>query len=447
VLQGLQAGKSVPLWQYWKLTQNRENAYLAELRWRGFLDNMTSEDLGPHLSEARRTIYVGFDPTADSLHLGSLVPVMALAHAQRHGHRPLALAGGGTGLIGDPSGKSSERTLLSKADSERNTAAIGAQLSKFFDLSSPESGLLLNNGEWLQPLGLIDFLRDIGKHFSVNEMMKRDSVRMRLEEREHGISYTEFTYMLLQAYDFLHLFQHYGCTTQMGGSDQWGNIVSGIELIRRMEGQRSYGITVPLLMSSTGKKFGKTEEGAVWLDPNRTSPYRMYQYWVQTADADVIAYLKLFTFLDQAGISELELEVKTHAEKREAQRVLAAQCTDIVHGAPAVKAVEAASRILFSDSVETATPETIQLLSREVPTTQISRLELENKIGLIDLLVRTHLADSKAAARKLVEGGGVYLYNERQNSAQRTLSTEDLKWPGAILLRTGKRNFHLVVVT
>jgi tyrosyl-tRNA synthetase len=427
------------------LAQNQENAYLVELRWRGFLEKMTSEEVGPHLSEGRRTIYVGFDPTADSLHLGNLVPVMALAHAQRHGHRPLALAGGGTGLIGDPSGKTSERALLSKADAERNTAAIGAQLSKFFDLS-PQAGLLLNNGEWLQQLGLIDFLRNIGKHFSVNEMMKRDSVRMRLEEREHGISYTEFTYMLLQAYDFLHLFQNYGCTIQMGGSDQWGNIVSGIELIRRMEGQRSYGITAPLLTTSTGKKFGKTEEGAIWLDPDRTSPYRMYQYWVQTADADVITYLKLFTFLEQARISELELEVKTNPERREAQRVLAARCTGVVHGAGAVNAVEAASRILFSESAETATAETIQLLSAEVPSTEISRGELERKIGLVELLVRTGMAESKGAARKLIEGGGVYVYNQRQDSVQTTLSTADLQWPDAIMLRTGKRNYHLVLI-
>jgi tyrosyl-tRNA synthetase len=235
-----------------------ENSFLSELRWRGFLEATTNEELDAHLSAARRTIYVGFDPTADSLHLGSLVPVMALAHAQRCGHRPLAIVGGGTGLIGDPSGKSAERMLLSQEDTERNTAAIGAQLSKFFNLSSPEKGLLVNNAEWLLPLRLVDFLRDIGKHFSVNEMMKRDSVRTRLEEREHGISYTEFTYMLLQAYDFLHVHQHLDCTIQMGGRDQWGNIVSGIELIRRVTGQQAYGITTPLLTTSTGKKFGKT---------------------------------------------------------------------------------------------------------------------------------------------------------------------------------------------
>jgi tyrosyl-tRNA synthetase len=418
--------------------------YLSELRWRGFLEAITSDDIEAHLAESSRTIYVGFDPTADSLHLGSLVPVMALAHAQRCGHRPLAIVGGGTGLIGDPSGKTTERSLLTKEDAERNTVAIGAQLAKFFDLSSPEKGFLVDNADWLLPLPLIDFLRDVGKHFSVNEMIKRDSVRIRLEEREHGISYTEFTYMLLQSYDFLHVSQHYGCTIQLGGSDQWGNIVSGIELIRRVSGQRAFGITAPLLTTSSGKKFGKTEEGAVWLDPARTSPYQMYQYWLQTADADVVRYLKLFTFLDRARINELEQQVATHPEEREAQRVLAAECTRIVHGLDAVRAVEAASRILFSGSAETAAPETIRTLAREVPTTEIAQAEFDSGLGLVDLLVRTRTAESKAAARRLIEGGGVYLYNERQNSPQKSVAPADLKWPGAILLRTGKKKFHLV---
>jgi tyrosyl-tRNA synthetase len=423
-----------------------ENPFLWELRWRGFLEAVTSEDLDGHLSASRRTLYVGFDPTADSLHVGSLVPVMALAHAQRGGHRPLAIVGGGTGLIGDPSGKSAERMLLSPEDAERNTAAIGEQLSRFFDLSSPEKGLLVNNADWLLPLRLVDFLRDIGKHFSVNEMMKRDSVRTRLEEREHGISYTEFTYMLLQAYDFLHVSQHLDCTIQMGGRDQWGNIVSGIELIRRTTGCQAFGITTPLLTTSTGKKFGKTEEGAVWLDPQRTSPYQMYQYWLQTPDADVIPYLKLFTFLDRPRIAELEREVERSPEKREAQRVLAGECTAIVHGLEASSAVEITSRILFGESVDRATLQTIETLASEVPTTEIARSELESGIGLVDLLVRTRLAESKAAARRLIEAGGVYLYNERQNSPQQTISSSDLKWPGAILLRTGKKNFHLALL-
>jgi len=419
--------------------------FLQELRWRGFLEAVTSDDLDVFLGE-RRTMYVGFDPTADSLHLGNLIPVMALAHAQRHGHRPLALIGGGTGLIGDPSGKSSERTLLTKAKAEENAARIRVQLSRFFDLSSDEKALMLNNADWLVPLRLVDFLRDIGKHFSVNEMIKRDSVRTRLEERDQGISFTEFSYMLLQAYDFFYLCDHHDCTIQMGGSDQWGNIVSGKELIRRILGRRSEGITFPLLTTSGGKKFGKTEEGAVWLDGGRTSPYQMYQYWLQTADADAVPFLKLFTFLDEAQIAELEREVHSHPERREAQRVLAAEATAIIHGAEVVRAVEAASRILFSASEETPSPETVAMLAREVPVTEMTRDELEAGVKLADLLVRTSLAESKGAAAKLIAGGGVYLNNQRQSQASKVVSGDDLSWPGAILLRIGKKNYHLLVI-
>jgi tyrosyl-tRNA synthetase len=436
-----------PITFFWhNMATGSLNTFLDELRWRGFLEAVTSDDLDAYLAEAPRTMYVGFDPTADSLHLGSLIPVMALAHAQRHGHRPLVLVGGGTGLIGDPSGKTSERVLLTKEKTEENAAAIRVQLSKFFDLSSDDLALMLNNADWLVPLHLVDFLRDIGKHFSVNEMIKRDSVRMRLEERDYGISFTEFSYMLLQSYDFLHLCQYHNCTIQMGGRDQWGNIVSGKELIRRALGQRAEGITFPLLTTSTGKKFGKTEEGAVWLDAARTSPYQMYQYWLQTADADAVRYLKLFTFLDAARIQELAREVETQPEKRQAQRVLAAECTGIVHGRPAVQAVEAASRILFSQSQEIPAAETVATLAREVPVTGITRAELEAGIGLVDLLVRAHLSESKAAARKLIDGGGVYLNNERQNQSRKTVSADDLRWPGAILLRAGKKNFHLVLI-
>jgi len=286
----------------------------------------------------------------------------------------------------------------------------------------------------------------VGKHFSVNEMIKRDSVRMRLEEREHGISYTEFSYMLLQAYDFLHLYKHHGCAIQMGGSDQWGNILAGKELIRRMLGQRGEGITFPLLTTSTGKKFGKTEEGAVWLDGGRTSPYQMYQYWLQTADADAVRYLKLFTFLPQGRIQELDQEVREHPERREAQRVLAAECTGVVHGAETVRAVEAASRILFSSSDEVPTTETVAMLAREVPVTEMTAAELGAGIGLVDLLLRTRLAESKGAARKLIDGGGVYRNNERQTQAQKAISTDDFKWPGAVLLRAGKKNYHLLLI-
>jgi len=418
--------------------------FLDELRWRGFLEAVTSDDLDAYLGAGRRTMYVGFDPTADSLHLGSLIPVMALAHAQRRGHRPLVLVGGGTGLIGDPSGKASERTLLTKEQSQENAAAIRAQLSRFFDLSSDDRALMLNNVDWLARLNLVDFLRDIGKHFSVNEMIKRDSVRTRLEEREQGISYTEFSYMLLQAYDFLYLSQYHDCTMQMGGSDQWGNILAGKELIRRVLGTRSEGITFPLLTTSAGKKFGKTEEGAVWLDARRTTPYQMYQYWLQTADADAVRYLKLFTFLDAPRIANLEVEVAQRPASREAQRVLAAECTSLIHGPETVRAVEAASRILFSSSNEVPGPEAVAMLAGEMPVTLMTSADLEARIPLVDLLVRTRLAASKGEARKLIEGGGVYLNNERQNQLQKVVSPDDLKWPGAILLRAGKKNYHLV---
>ncbi len=428
------------------MATDTKSTFLEELRWRGFLEAVTSDDLDTYLSEEKRTMYVGFDPTADSLHLGSLIPVMALAHAQRHGHRPLVLVGGGTGLIGDPSGKSDERTLLTAEKTAENAAAVRLQLSRFFDISSDDKALMLNNAEWLVPLNLLEFLRDIGKHFSVNEMIKRDSVRTRLEERDHGISFTEFSYMLLQAYDFYYLCQHHDCAIQMGGSDQWGNILSGKELIRRVLGKRGEGITFPLLTTSTGKKFGKTEEGAVWLDAKRTSPYQMYQYWLQTADADVVRYLKLFTFLSQARIEEIAAEAAAHPEKREAQRTLAAECAGVVHGAESVAAVEAASRILFSGSSEIPTAETVAMLAGEVPVTEIPSADLTAGITLVDLLVRSKLADSKGAARKLIESGGVYVNNERHNQPQKIVSAEDVKWPGAILLRSGKKNFHLALI-
>ena len=419
---------------------------IAEFRWRGFLAQTTCEDATEFLLAERRTIYVGFDPTAASLHLGSLVPVMGLAHAQRHGHRPIALIGGGTGLIGDPSGKSAERLLVTREKAAENGEGIRKQLARFFDLTTPQNGLMLNNADWLTTLNLIDFLRDVGKHFSVNEMIKRDSVRTRLEERDQGISYTEFSYMLLQSYDFLHMAQHYDCSMQMGGSDQWGNILSGKELIRRTLGMRAEGVTFPLLTTSTGKKFGKTEEGAVWLDADLTSPYQMFQYWMQTPDADVVAYLKLFTFLDQPAIAALEADVAAKPEAREAQRTLAAECTRIVHGDEAMRSVDQASKILFGAADFVPDAATIALLGREVPSSQILRSELDAGVPLPDFLVRTHLADSKGAARKLLEGGGVYVNNKRVGADKKTITGADVEWPGAILARSGKKSYHLLIV-
>jgi tyrosyl-tRNA synthetase len=419
---------------------------IAEFRWRGFLAQSTCEDVAEFMLSERRTIYAGFDPTAASLHLGSLVPVMGLAHAQRHGHRLIALVGGGTGLIGDPSGKSAERMLLTREKAAENAEGIRKQLSRFFDLAVPDAGLMLNNADWLTSLNLINFLRDVGKHFSVNEMIKRDAVRTRLEEREQGISYAEFSYMLLQAYDFLHLAEHYGCTMQMGGSDQWGNIVSGKDLIRRMLGTRAEGVTFPLLTTSAGKKFGKTEEGAVWLDADLTSPYQMFQYWMQTPDADLAAYLKLFTFLDRSAIAELETVAAAKPEAREAQRTLASECTRIVHGNEAVRSVDQASRILFGVADFVPDAVTIALLSREVPSSEILRTELDAGVALPDFLVRTKLADSKGAARKLVEGGGVYVNNKRVGADKKTITAADIEWPGAILARSGKKSYHLLIV-
>ena len=428
------------------MSDQQKSSFLEELRWRGFLEATTSDELDAFLNAGKRTMYVGFDPSADSLHLGSLIPVMALAHAQRHGHRPLVLVGGGTGLIGDPSGKATERVLLTEETTAENAVAIRKQLSRFFDLSSDENGLMLNNADWLCSLNLLEFLRDIGKHFSVNEMIKRDSVRTRLEERDHGISYTEFSYMLLQAYDFLHLYRQANCTIQMGGSDQWGNILSGRELIRRIDGGESEGITFPLLTTSTGKKFGKTEEGAVWLDAKRTSPYQMYQYWLQTADADVVRYLKLFTFLGQEAIAALEVEVAERPNERQAQRVLAAECTGVVHGSDAITSVEAASRILFGQWDAAPSAEVVATLAREMPSTTLARAELEAGIAVADALVKTGLAESKSAARKLVDGGGLYLNNVRVTAEKKTLTAADIIWPEAMLVRAGKKNYHLVMV-
>ncbi len=428
------------------MSDQQKSSFLEELRWRGFLEATTSDELDAFLNAGKRTMYVGFDPSADSLHLGSLIPVMALAHAQRHGHRPLVLVGGGTGLIGDPSGKATERVLLTEETTAENAVAIRKQLSRFFDLSSDENGLMLNNADWLCSLNLLEFLRDIGKHFSVNEMIKRDSVRTRLEERDHGISYTEFSYMLLQAYDFLHLYRQANCTIQMGGSDQWGNILSGRELIRRIDGGESEGITFPLLTTSTGKKFGKTEEGAVWLDAKRTSPYQMYQYWLQTADADVVRYLKLFTFLGQEAIAALEVEVAERPNERQAQRVLAAECTGVVHGSDAITSVEAASRILFGQWDAAPSAEVVATLAREMPSTTLARAELEAGIAVADALVNTGLAESKSAARKLVDGGGLYLNNVRVTAEKKTITAADIIWPDAMLVRAGKKNYHLVMV-
>ena len=417
---------------------------------RGFIEQIT--DTGLREAAATQTLkcYVGFDPTARSLHLGHVIPVMGLAHFQRMGHVPIALVGGGTGMIGDPSGKTVERQLLSREDVEANAQRLQAQLSKFFRFEGPQAALLLNNAEWLLPLNLVDFLRDIGKHFSINAMIAKESVRWRLEERGQGISFTEFSYMLLQAYDFYHLFEHYGCSVQAGGKDQWGNITAGIDLIRRMSGGSAHGITFPLLTTAAGVKLGKTEgaEGSemIWLDAEMTSPYRMYQYWINSDDRDVIKFLKLFTFLDLSAIGELEEALKQDPGKREPHRALAFEFTCLAHGENAARAARTASEILFGSEVREVSQEVLDALAAEVPCTRISKERLSAGVFLVDILVETKLAKSKRAARDLIGQGGAYLNNVARRESEAKIHLEQALSGKAVLLRAGKKNYHLLIV-
>lgn len=417
---------------------------------RGFIEQITETGLREAAAKETLKCYVGFDPTARSLHLGHIIPVMGLAHFQRMGHIPIVVIGGGTGMIGDPSGKTMERQLLSQEAIAENSRRLQAQLSRFFSFEGPHAALMVNNAEWLLPLRLVDFLRDIGKHFSVNSMIAKESVRWRLEERGQGISFTEFSYMLLQAYDFWHLYKHYGCSVQAGGRDQWGNITAGIDLIRRLAGGSAHGITFPLLTTASGVKIGKTEgaEGndMIWLDPEMTSPYRLYQYWINTDDRDVIKFLKLFTFLELTEIAELEDSLKKNAEKREAQRTLAFEFTKLAHGEGAARAAQEASAILFGREVETLSPEVFEALCKEVPTTKVSKEHLSRGIPLVDVLLETKMVKSKRAARDLIGQGGAYVNNQawKEVDAQVTLN-QALSGRG-ILLRSGKKNYHLLIV-
>ncbi len=417
---------------------------------RGFIEQITETGLREAAAKESLKCYVGFDPTARSLHLGHVIPVMGLAHFQRMGHVPIALVGGGTGMIGDPSGKTVERQLLSKDDVEENARRLHKQLSKFFSFEGPHAALMLNNAEWLLPLKLVDFLRDIGKHFSVNSMIAKESVRWRLEERGQGISFTEFSYMLLQAYDFYHLHAHHGCSVQAGGKDQWGNITAGIELIRRMSGGSGHGITFPLLTTASGVKIGKTEgaEGSemVWLDPELTSPYRMYQYWINTDDRDVVKFLKLFTFVEMEEIGRLEESLQRDPGKREPHRALAFEFTRLVHGEETARAVREVSEILFGGAVRELSPEVFGALAAEVPATRIARTRLQDGAALVDILIETNLVKSKRAARDLIAQGGAYVNNFPWKEAESRLSLEQALSGRAVLLRGGKKNYHLLIL-
>ncbi len=417
---------------------------------RGFIEQMTDTGLREAAATQQLKCYVGFDPTARSLHLGHIVPVMGLAHFQRTGNVPIVLVGGGTGMIGDPSGKTIERQLLTKEDVKSNARRLHAQLSKFFSFEGVNGAKMLNNAEWLLPLKLVDFLRDIGKHFSINSMIAKESVRWRLEERGQGISFTEFSYMLLQAYDFFHLYDHQGCSVQAGGKDQWGNITAGIELIRRMSGGQAHGITFPLLTTASGVKIGKTEgaEGGemVWLDPEMTSPYRMYQYWINTDDRDVIKFLKLFTFLDLTEIQGLEEALRKDPGKREPHRALAFEFTKLVHGEKTSRAVREASEILFGREVRELSEEAFLTLAGEVPVMRLPRKRLADGVPLVDILVGAHLAKSKRAARDLIGQGGAYVNNASWKEMEAKIGAQQILSGRAILLRAGKKNYFLVMI-
>lgn len=415
-----------------------------ELEWRGLVFDHT-EGTKEVLAKEKVTAYIGFDPTAASLHVGSLLPMMALARLQRCGHTPIAIAGGGTGLIGDPSGKTAERKLLTADDVEANLVGIKEQLSRVLDFDAKENpAQIVNNADWLTVIPFVEFLRDIGKHFTVNQMLARESVKRRLEQEE-GISYTEFSYMLLQAYDYLVLYDRYNCTLQMGGSDQWGNILSGIELVRRLRGGKAYGLVSPLVTTSTGVKFGKTEAGAVWLDAKLTSPYRFYQFWLNTADQDALHYLKYFTWLGPQEIGEFADKLKTQPEKREAQRSLAAEVTRIVHGVTALESAQRASHVLFGGEIAGLSADEVLDIFNDVPSSELPNEKLAgNGLPLTEVLVTSGLAPSKAEARRLVSGGGVYLNNIRIADDKSTVTLDHSVEGRFFVLRKGQKQYHLV---
>ena len=420
---------------------------LDELQWRGLVFDKT-EEVSELVANERITLYNGFDPTGDSLHIGHLVPMMQLARWQRHGHTPIALAGGGTGMIGDPSGKSAERNLLSQEIIEANVEQITKQLASILDFevkSNPAQ--VVNNADWLLKLPMVEFLRSTGKYFSINYMIAKDSVKSRLEREEGGISFTEFSYMLLQAYDFLHLFDAKNCVLQTGGSDQWGNILTGVELIRRERGQRAHALVYPLITRSDGTKFGKSAEGTnVWLSPARTSPYRFFQFWFNVDDADVINYLKYFTWLDQDRISELEKQLMEQPERRDAQRTLAREVTGMVHGETALAKAEQASQALFGGDVTGLDASDIEDIFADVPSSVIAKDTLSDGLAAVDLLAGSGLASSKADARRAIEGGGIYINNARVSDGATVVMLSQAIGGRFLVLRRGRRQYHLVKV-
>jgi tyrosyl-tRNA synthetase len=418
----------------------------GELTWRGLVYDAT-DGVRDALTREPITGYVGFDPTAPSLHVGSLLVMTALAHLQRCGHSPIAVVGGGTGLIGDPSGKSVERQLLSMEQVEANVAGIRGQLARFLDFESTVApARLVNNAEWLTQLGAVEFMRDVGKHFSVNAMLAKDSVKRRIDSDE-GITYTEFSYSLLQAYDFLALFDRFNCTLQMGGSDQWGNITAGMDLIRRVRGAKAHGLVLPLITNSAGTKFGKTEAGAIWLDPERTSPFRFYQFWLSVDDSDVVRYLKFFTFLDESAVNDINVAHSAAPESRLAQRTLAREVTTLVHGSDHLARAERASKVLFGGDFSAISAEDVLAVFDDVPSSMVLLSALEGRgVAAVEMLASTGLAASKGEAARLIRGGGIYLNNRRLDDERARFSIGDAIDRQLFVLRRGPKQNHVVRV-
>ncbi|MDY3749220.1 MAG: tyrosine--tRNA ligase [Sodaliphilus sp.] len=426
--------------------------FVKELEWRGMINNMmpgTEEQLNKEMTSA----YVGIDPTADSLHIGHLVGIMMLKHLQRAGHRPIALIGGATGMIGDPSMKSQERVLIDEATLRHNQECLRKQLEKFLDFNSgaPNAAILVNNYDWMKNYSFLQFIRDVGKHLTVNYMMAKDSVKKRLAANaDHGMSFTEFSYQLLQGYDFLYLYEHEGCRLQMGGSDQWGNITTGTELIRRMNGGEAFAITCPLITKADGTKFGKTEGGNVWLDPKRTSPYKFYQFWLNVSDEDAAKYIKIFTDLTQKEIAKLEEEQAADPGLRPLQKRLAKEITTMVHSAADYEMAVEASQILFSnkanDILHKIDESTLLSVFEGVPQFEISKAKLEEGIPAISLLTdEAAVFPSKGEMKKMTQGGGVSINKEKLTDQNATISTADLLNGKYILAQRGKKNYYLLI--
>lgn len=417
---------------------------IDDLEQRGLVAQMTSGDELRSVLRENHTLYGGFDPTAESLHIGNLVPLLALRRFQLAGHRPIALVGGATGLIGDPSFKASERQLNANDVVEGWVDRIKKQVSQFVDFDSGSSAaIVVNNLDWVRNVNVLDFLRDVGKHFSVNSMIQKDSVKQRLERDGAGISFTEFTYMILQSFDFSELYKRHGCILQIGGSDQWGNITGGIELTRRVHRAQVYGLTIPLVTKADGQKFGKTETGTVWLDASKTSPYAFYQFWLNAADADVYRFLRFFTFLEPQQISELEISDKSAQGRPEAQGVLAREVTRLVHGSSGLDAAERISEALFSGDLTRLRAEDFEQLKLDgLPSTQLDH----DSLGIVDALVRTGLASSNRAAREFIVGNAISVNGERVVSDAYVLSSGSACFGKYVLLKRGKKLFHLAMV-